>query len=279
MLAVMLAFGASLVYGGSDFLGGLKSRKLPLLSVLLVSQGGALVVLAVVVVAMGEGPPSGELLGYAVLAGLAEAVGVAALYRGLAVGTMSIVAPIAATAPVVGVVAAVVLGELPSGLQAVGIAVAISGVVLISIEGGSATASGGVGRSVTLGLLTALGFGSFLVAMHAASDGPIQWALLIARLTSVAAFAAVFLVRRPALEVRRPDLPVLLLIGWLVIGADAMYAVASTQGLLSIVAVLSSLHPIVTILLARVVLGEQLRGVQQAGVVGTVCGAVLISIG
>ena len=263
MLAILLAFGASLVYGGSDFLGGLKSRSLPLLSVLLVSQGGALVVLAVVVVGMGEGPPSGELLGYAVLAGLAEAVGVAALYRGLAVGTMSIVAPIAATAPVVGVVAAVVLGELPSGLQAVGIAVAI----------------GGVGRSVTLGLLTALGFGSFLVAMHAASDGPVQWALLVARLTSVAAFAAVFLVRRPALEVRRPDLPVLLLIGWLVIGADAMYAVASTQGLLSIVAVLSSLHPIVTILLARVVLGEHLRGVQQAGVVGTVCGAVLISLG
>lgn len=279
MLAILLAFGASLVYGGSDFLGGLKSRSLPLLSVLLVSQGGALVVLAVVVVGMGEGPPSGELLGYAVLAGLAEAVGVAALYRGLAVGTMSIVAPIAATAPVVGVVAAVVLGELPSGLQAVGIAVAIGGVVLISIEGGGTASGGGVGRSVTLGLLTALGFGSFLVAMHAASDGPVQWALLVARLTSVAAFAAVFLVRRPALEVRRPDLPVLLLIGWLVIGADAMYAVASTQGLLSIVAVLSSLHPIVTILLARVVLGEHLRGVQQAGVVGTVCGAVLISLG
>ena len=143
----------------------------------------------------------------------------------------------------------------------------------------STASGGGVGRSVTLGLLTALGFGSFLVAMHAASDGPVQWALLVARLTSVAAFAAVFLVRRPALEVRRPDLPVLLLIGWLVIGADAMYAVASTQGLLSIVAVLSSLHPIVTILLARVVLGEHLRGVQQAGVVGTVCGAVLISLG
>jgi drug/metabolite transporter (DMT)-like permease len=134
MLAIALALGSSLVYGVSDFLGGLKSRSTPLLSVLLVSQGAALLMLAVIVAASGEGPPGGEHLLYAVLAGLAEAVGVAALYRGLAVGTMSIVAPVAATAPAVPVVAAIALGELPEPLQGAGIAVALAGVAIISLQ-------------------------------------------------------------------------------------------------------------------------------------------------
>jgi drug/metabolite transporter (DMT)-like permease len=277
MLAIALALGSSLVYGVSDFLGGLKSRSSPLLSVLLVSQGAALLMLAVIVAASGEGPPGGEYLLYAVLAGLAEAVGVAALYRGLAVGTMSIVAPVAATAPAVPVVAAIALGELPKPLQGAGIAVALAGVAIISLQPRADDSARDVGRSVLYGALTALGFGSFLVAMDAASEGSVEWALLVARLTSVAAFAAVFLARRPALGVRPAELPVLVLIGALIIGADAMFAVASTEGLLSVVAVLSSLYPVVTIALARVFLRERIARRQQAGAAAALAGAIAIS--
>jgi drug/metabolite transporter (DMT)-like permease len=277
MIAIPLAIGSSLVYGLSDFLGGLKSRSLPVLSVLLVSQGSALAVLAAVVIATGESPPGGEFLLYGAIAGLAEAVGVAAFYRGLAVGVMSIVSPIAATAPVVPVVAAIVLGEVPSTIQAAGISIAVLGIAVISFDPQGSKSSDDVGPSVLFGLLTALGFGSFLVAMDAASEGGVVWALFMARLTAVTIFTCVHLVRQAPLEVRRAELPVLVLIGMLIIAADSMYGVASTEGLLSVVAVLSSLYPVVTIGLARFYLHERLRKLQQAGAAAALCGAVAIS--
>jgi drug/metabolite transporter (DMT)-like permease len=277
VIAISLAVGSSLVYGVSDFLGGLKSRSLPLLSVLLVSQASALLLLVATVVVLGDGPPPGEYLLYGVAAGLSEAVGVAALYRGLSVGVMSVVAPIAATAPAVPVVAAVILGELPTPGQGAGILLAVAGVAAISYGGSEDSASGSLRPSVVFGLLTALGFGGFQVAMDAASEGDVAWALLVARLTSVAAFAAVFLARRPALGVRSAELPVLVWIGVLIIVADALYAVASTMGLLSVVAVLSSLYPLVTIALARVYLHERLEAPQRIGAAAALSGAVAIS--
>jgi uncharacterized membrane protein len=114
MLAIVLALASSLAYGISDFLGGLTSRSAALLSVLVASQGTALVLLSVVVISRGERPPGGAFLLYAAFAGLSEAVSVSTLYRGLAVGVMSVVAPIGATAPVVPVVVGIVLGEIPT---------------------------------------------------------------------------------------------------------------------------------------------------------------------
>jgi drug/metabolite transporter (DMT)-like permease len=278
MLAVALAIGSSLVYGVSDFLGGLKSRSMPLVTVLLVSQGSALVLLAVLAIARGEGPPDGEFLVYAAIAGLSEAVGVAALYRGLAVGVMSIVTPIAGTAPAVPVVAAIALGEFPEPLQAAGIALAVVGVAIISFQpAGEDSPSGGLLPSVLFGLLTALGFGGFLVAMDAASEGSVPWALLVARTTSVTAFVIAFLIQWRPLELRRSDVPVLVLIGVLIICADAMYGIASTEGLLSVVAVLSSLYPVVTIALARVYLNERIDRHQQLGVAIALVGVATIS--
>jgi drug/metabolite transporter (DMT)-like permease len=298
VLAIALALGSSLVYGVSDFLGGLKSKSLPLLWVLLISQGSALLVLTLVVLGSQDGPPSGSHVANAVLAGIAEAVGVAALYRGLAVGVMSIVAPVAAIAPVVPVVVALFLGEEPAPIQGAGIIAALAGIAIIS-WGTSPTeqppvrcppgevsgpaqdrlrVSPEVAVSIMFGLLTALGFGGFLVGMDAASEGGVPWALFVARLTSVAAFGAVYLVTRPPLAVRRSELPLLALIGLLIIGADALYAVATTEGLLSVVVVLSSLYPAVTIALARLYLNERLQRRQQLGVAIALAGTVAIAV-
>jgi drug/metabolite transporter (DMT)-like permease len=277
VLGIALALGSSLVYGVSDFLGGLKSRSLPVLSVLLVSQSSALVLLAINVIARGEGPPDDEFILYGVIAGLCEAVGVAAFYRGLAVGVMSIVSPIAATAPVVPVVAAIILGELPSTLQGVGILLALAGIAIISLEPGGSGASRDLAPSIVFGLLTALGFGGFLVAMDAASEGGVPWALLTARSAAVAAFVLAFVITRARLGVRSADVPTLVLIGVLIIAADSMYAVATTEGLLSVVAVLSSLYPVVTIILARYYLQERLKRHQQVGAAASLSGAVVIS--
>jgi drug/metabolite transporter (DMT)-like permease len=278
MLAIALALGSSLAWGVSDFLGGLKSRSVPLLGVLFVSQGTALILLSLAVASYGGGPPSGTFLLYAALAGIAEALGVAALYRGLAVGVMSIVAPVAATAPVVPVVVGLALGEVPSALQGFGIALGALGIVVTAWQPGSgAAARKGVTTSLLFGGLTALGFGSFYVAMDAASEGEIPWALMVARLTAVAAFVAAILVTRHAVAARRADVPAIALIGALVIAADAMYATASTHGLLSVVAVLSTLYPIVTIALARAFLGEHVERRQWLGISLCMCGIVAIS--
>jgi drug/metabolite transporter (DMT)-like permease len=277
LLPIALALTSSLAYGVSDFLGGLKSRTLPLLSVLLVSQGTALAIIAVVVVASGASLPV-DHLHYGVLAGIGEAIGVAALYRGLAIGTMSVVAPLGATAPVVAVGVATALGEVPSALQGAGIALAIAGVVLISIQE-ERPAGRRIGPSVVFGLLTALGFGGFFVGMDAASEGGVPWALAAARCTTVTIFSIAFVIRRQPLSLDTRQLPAVAAIGALVVTADSLFAVASTKGLLSVVVVLSSLYPVVTIALARFYLHERLGGMQRLGVPAALAGAVVVSVG
>jgi drug/metabolite transporter (DMT)-like permease len=206
-------------------------------------------------------------------------MGLAAFYRGLAVGAMAVVAPISGTAAAIPVAFGVVSGERPGALQAIGIGLAIVGVAAASRElpeeGGSARVAAGVG----LALLSALGFGSFFVAMDAASGPDLFWAILFNRVTSLTALGAAALAVRPALSVRGAELRPLLLIGLLDISANGLFAAASTEGLVSLVAVLASLYPIVTIVLARLVLGEQVRRVQQAGVAVALAGVALISAG
>jgi drug/metabolite transporter (DMT)-like permease len=278
VLAVILALGAALAWGASDFLGGLKSRSLSLLSVLLVSQAAALALLCAIMLSLGDPPPAGRFLAYAAIAGLGETVGVAALYRGLAVGVMSIVAPVAATAPVVPLLVGLLLGEIPGPAQGAGLALIVCGLVLASrqrqTEGQAARR---LAPSFLYGSLSALGFGIFFVALDAASEADIPWALLLARLTAVAAVAAVVLGRRSQIAMRRPDVPVTIAIGALIVAADSMYAAASTMGILSIVATLGALHTVVTIGLARTFLRERIERLQYAGVAACLCGVIVIT--
>lgn len=278
MLAITLALGAALGWGFSDFLGGLKGRSVPVVTVLLISQATALGLLAVFVIARGSGPPEGASLGWAVVAGLSETAGVAALYRGLAAGTMSIVAPTAGTAPVIPLVVGWLAGQVPGRLQTAGIVLAIIGIVITSRQPSTVTVSRLV-PSIGYGLVAAFGFGFFFAAMDRASEGDIGWALLLARLASAAAIAIAAAVRRPRSAVGRADLPTIVVIGALIVAADSMYATATTLGLLGIVAVLGSLHTIVTIVLARIVLKERLQPPQRIGVAITLAAVVAISAG
>lgn len=277
MLAIILALGASLAWGTSDFLGGLKSRSVPLLSVLLVSQAVILVLLTGLAIVRGEGPPDAGFLGWAAAAGLGETLGIAALYRGLAVGTMSIVAPVAAMAPAVPLIAGLVTGEVPGTVQFAGLALALVGLVVTSYRtAGTGTAAKPL-PSILYGLLAALGFGCFFFTMDAASEGDVGWALLVARIASVTAIGAVVVVTRQRVKVPKSTLPVIALIGVLIVTADSLYATASTLGLASIAAVLGSLHTIVTIALARIVLNEQLERTQQIGIATSLLGVLAIS--
>lgn len=279
MLGPLLALGASLSWGVGDFLAGLASRRLALLTVLVVSQAAGLASIAVVVAARGEGAPAARYLGYAAFAGIAGAVGIAALYRGLAVGSMSVVAPISATAAVVPVVAGLLTGERPSAVQGAGIGLALVGVVLASRDAGTAGRRRGVATGVGLALVAALSFGFLLVGLGAASEGDAIWATLAMRTTSFGLFAGTALVLRPGMALGGRDLPALLAVGLLDTAGNALFALASTESLLSVAAVLAQIYPVVTVILARVVLGERIARSQQAGVSGALVGVTLITVG
>jgi drug/metabolite transporter (DMT)-like permease len=281
MLVVLLALGASLGWGVSDFLGGRKARSAPLLSVLVISQATALVVVAVLVASRGVGPPEGRDLLWAAAAGAGEVVAIASLYRGLSVGTMSVVAPVAATAPVVPVTAGLVLGQAPRFWQGIALGLALVGLVITSCQPRSGSAdTARLGPSVCYGLMAALGFGVFFLAMHRASQADIQWALLTARLTSVTTIATIVVIgaaRGTRLAVARVDLPTIALIGALIVTADSLYAFATTRGLVGIVAVVGSLHTVVTMALARIWLDERLARIQQIGIATSLCGVLALA--
>jgi drug/metabolite transporter (DMT)-like permease len=278
--AILLAFLSSVSWGTADFIGGLKSRVLPLLNVVLASQSVGLVLIAAFVALRGDGAPGGDFWVFAALSAVAGVTGLLAFYRGLAVGNMGVVAPISATAAVVPVVVGIATGDRPSGLQAAGIGLALIGVVLASRE--EVVGEGHVlrtSRGAGLAMISALGFGLFFLAMDKASDADVGWAMLVNRITGVSLLLAVTLAVRPPMRIRRPDLPVLALVGTLDIAANAMFAIASTKGLVSVVAVLGSLYPLTTVGLAAVVLGERPHRLAQAGVATALLGVAMVAAG
>jgi drug/metabolite transporter (DMT)-like permease len=276
MKAIALALGASLTWGVADFFGPLKGRTYGPLRVLFYVQLGGLVAIAAVVAVRGQGPADSAAL-LAIPAAISGTLGLYAYYRGMAVGAMSIVAPIAGISAVVPVTFGIVTGERPSSWQLLGIAAALGGVFLASREpgrGGPKIAAG-----VGLALLAAVGFGGYFPAMHAAGDADFWWAALIFRMTSTSVILATVAIRRPALGIERVQIPLLALIGIGDMLGNLLFAAASTSGLVSVTSVLASLYPIVTVILARLVLNERVARSQEAGIVLTLAGVALISAG
>jgi uncharacterized membrane protein len=280
MTAFVLAFASSVSWGVADFVGGLKSRALPVLNVLLLSQASGLVLIALFVAVRGEGAPGGDFAVFAALSALAGIAGLAAFYRALAIGNMGVVAPISACAAVVPVVVGIATGDRPATVQVAGIVLALAGVVLASREEvvGEDTRRGAA-RGTGLAVVSALGFGFFFLAMDRAADGDVAWAMLVNRITGVGLLLAAVLVLRPPFRAGRRDLPVLIGIGTLDMAANAMFGVAATKDLVSVVAVLGSLYPLTTVALAGIVLHERPHRLAQVGVVTALAGVVLVAAG
>jgi drug/metabolite transporter (DMT)-like permease len=280
VLSVVLALGSSACWGVADFVGGLLARRRPLMTVLLVSQVAGITVALVLAVAAGDGAPSGRAAAWAAGAGALGVLALAAFYRGLAIGTMSIVAPIAATGAVVPVLVGVVRGERPATLQVVGICLALAGIVLAAREPRAAPGARAARASIGLALVAALGFGSFFVGVDEATAGAsVPWTILVVRTAEVCLLLAAAAAVRPRLPRRAVHLAALASVGLLDTGANALYAFATTKGLLSVVSVLGSLYPAMTVVLARVVLGERVARVQGLGVLAALAGVVAISAG
>jgi drug/metabolite transporter (DMT)-like permease len=279
MLALALALGASVAWGGSDFVACLASRRMPLLAVLVGSQVAGLVLLLGLLAVTGEAPPPGGAVLAAALAGIAELVGFAALYRGLAMGPMSVVAPISSTAALVPVTASILTGARPSAAAAVGMGLVLLGAALACAEpdSGAARPRGGIVPGAALAALAALSFGAFFVGMDsAAHEAGAVWAVALNRSTSVSVLVFAVALMRPRVGVGRTDLAAVASVGLLDAAANAMFAFALTQGLMSTVSVLGSLYPVTTVVLAAMVLDERVAPRQAAGVAIVLAGIGLV---
>ena len=279
MVAVALGLAAGISWGLADFLGGLKTRQLNVLVVLVISQAVGALLVASLIAARGQGPPATEYLVYGVLGGLSGLAGLAAFYRGLAVGAMAVVAPISATGAAIPVTVGIATGDRLGTLQVAGLVLALGGVVLASREAGQGGAGAKVAAGTGLALVAALGFGGFFVGLDAASDGDVLWALFAARSFDVVLLVAIALAVRPGGDLSVRDLRDVAAVGLFDVAANALFALASTEGLVSVVAVLASLYPVVTVFLARLILKERVRRVQAVGVVLALSGVAAIAAG
>jgi drug/metabolite transporter (DMT)-like permease len=283
MLSAILASGASVAWGSADFLAGVSSRRLGLITVLFVSQLVGMVFLLPVLTATGETAPALSYVGLGVLAGAFNAAALTAFYRGLARGPMGLVASIAATEAIIPVTFGVLHGERPSAMGVVGIALALAGVVLASgaandNEPGRRIKS--VSVSVALGVVAAICFGFFVVALKGASGGGALWAATVSRVTTIGLLMLAMPVARSKFSIRLNgrDIAAILTIGVLDVAANILLALATTSGAIGVVGVLSSFYPVVTILLAGVVLRERLGRLQRLGTVGALVGVALIGV-
>jgi drug/metabolite transporter (DMT)-like permease len=284
----LLALASALLYGAADFTGGLATRRAGVLPVVVVSQSSGLILLLLLLPFLPAAAPSRADLLWGVAAALSGGVGVALLYRALAIGRMAVVAPTTAVCAVaIPVLVSVLLGERPGPPAVAGILLGVGSIVLVSQQTAAATGAGaphglwhrGLPRGVGLALVSGVAIGLFFLSLAQTRPEAGMWPILVSRAVSVALFgaaaAAAAIAGRRSL--RLPGVFWLTLAGGAVdMSANALYLVAARTGPLSVVVTLASLYPASTVLLARAVLGERLNGRQIAGVVCAVAAILLI---
>ncbi len=282
-MAAALALLTSLAYGVSNYVGPRLARDAPLLVLLIAGQGCAFVLAAAIVAVQADGAPPAGQLGAALLAGLGNGGGLLLFYRAAEVGPLSIVTPIGAVGAAVPVAVGVARGEAMTALKAAGIVLALTGLVLVArrTRAGAAAAAerrpgDDVPRAVFLALGAALCFGAFLAAMGPASETSAGWAVMVSRLSLLGVLVAVA-VRLGERPVAARRLPQLAIPGLLLFAGTLSYAAATREGDLSVVSVLGSLFPVVTVALAVALDRERLGGLQALGVLLTLGGVVALS--
>jgi len=284
-MAYLLALGSALLYGAGDFTGGLASRRAGTLPVVFLSQLSGLLALVLLLPVLPHASPSGADLLWGACAGLTGGIGVALLYRALAIGIMAVVAPTTAVCAVtIPVLVSVLLGERPVPLAVAGITLGIASIVLVSRQQPAAPALGepasrgrpsGIGTALASGI--AIGFFFLSLAQTRSEAG--MWPLLVSRSVSVSLFGILVMTRGQSLRIPARIMALAVVCGVIDMLANALYLLAAQQGPLSLVVTLSSLYPASTVLLARIVLNERLNPWQLTGVGCALAAVVLIVSG
>jgi drug/metabolite transporter (DMT)-like permease len=280
-----LALLAGGLWGTSDFVGGTLSRRLRTLHVLCGSQAISLVLALGLLGVPGLASTNHGSWGWPLAAGVTWALGMGALYTALAVGTMGVVAPIAAGGAAVPVLVGLLAGEQPGPLALTGVVVVLAGIMGAAgpeLDGGAAE---GRRRGVGLAIIAAVLFGVEILCLARGSADSVVTTLVGMRITALTCtLLALVPLRRPGRHRRRDvrpagrDVPALLLLGLLDVAATLAYALASRAGMVSLVAVLASTYPAVTVLLARRLHGERLRRIQAVGVTAVLAGSAAVAL-
>ncbi|TYP84655.1 DMT family transporter [Blastococcus xanthinilyticus] len=278
-MAVVLALASAVVYGASDFLGGLASRRASVFGVVALSQLAGLVALLVLLPWLG-GPVTATDLWAGGAAGLAGAAGLLVFFRALAGGVMSVVAPVTAvTAAAVPVLVGTLDGERIGPWAGIGIGLALVAVVLVSAEGGLSALRGARPASLAPALVAGAAFGLFFVLLDRTSAEAGLTPLVAARIASVTLVGAVALATGAPLRAGRAALPLVVVSGVGDMTANALFLLATqVGGPLAITGVLASLYPVTTVLLAQLVLRERLVPAQLAGLATAAAAVVLITM-
>ena len=261
-MTAILGLSSAIIWGGGDFCGGFSARKAPLAWILTIGNITGLCCLIALAVLTGEHFPDVNSLLWGAAAGCLGALGLSMLYRGLAIGSAALVAPVSAViSALVPVITGTLLYGIPGSLKLFGFVLAISGIWLVS-KSDSVQGRRGLGYALCAGF----GFGFFLVCIsRAGAHGNTFWTLSAARVASLAIYSAAVLRTRPALKLSPLLLLIIVMSGLMDTGGNALFALASHTGRLDFASVFSSLYPASTVLLFRFVLGEKLRTLQIAG--------------
>ena len=280
IMAAWLAGWAALAYGVADFCGGFASRRSPVLSVLLASQVVGVLTALALIAALGGRPPAPRDLGWGFLAGLIGAFGLFLLYRGIARSIVAIVAPASAVVGAVLPVAfGLALGERPPVPAILGCALCLPAILLLSWEGRCEPHGKGATRAALgYGTLAGLTFGGFFIALSRTGHGAGAWPLVAARVAAILAFGTAMAATRQRLRIRPGDRILTLVTGTAHMGANFLFLLAAHAGMLSLAAVITSLYPAPTVVLARVFLRQRVPPARMAGLALALAGVALISL-
>lgn len=273
-MAALLALMSSLMWGSADFLGGMLTRRVNAIAVYGLSQAVGFVLLVALATATGGWGADPGYWPWAMGASLLGMVAMIAFYRALAMGPMGIVSPLVSLSVLVPVGVSLVRGEMPNSIQVLGIILAIVGILLAS---GPELSGAERARPLVLAGVATVGFGGMFVCMAEGSARDPLMTMTGMRVTTVVVFAVVLLVARNLGGATRRDAPGLIVIGVFDASANLTFGIATTMGLLSTTSVLGSLYPVVTAVLAAIVLHERLRPVQYAGVAAALTGVAMIA--
>jgi len=275
VLGALIALG----WGSGDFLGGISAKRLPTVTVLLVSQAVGLAVALLLVVALRDTVPEPHIFPLSAAAGIVGVAALGLLFRGLAVGRMSIVAPLSAIGGgVLPVAWGLLRGERPSALALVGVGLALVAAAVVG-RGAEHDPARSISprMELALGAGAGIGFGVVFILLSEASSGSGMWPIFIARCTSVPMLAVIATVVGASLRVTRADFAPVAGAGLFDVGANALVLLAVRRGLVSLVAPVASLYPAITVLFARVVLHERIGRPRAGGLALALVGLALIA--
>jgi drug/metabolite transporter (DMT)-like permease len=283
-VVTILALAAATLYGTADFLGGVASRRASVFAVLaLTVPAGAVVMVLVALLGSALGAPaatgSWSAAGWAAASGVCGAGGLVAFYAGFASAPISVVAPVAAlVSAVLPVGVAIVGGERPGATVIAGGLVCLVAIILVSAQPADHAASGRL-RAVGYGAAAGVGFGLFFIFLKYAGQSGVLWPVAISRSAGTVVAFGIALATRTRVRFGRGGITGIALIsGAIDAAANVCYVLATRAGLFGLAVVITSLYPGITVLLARVLLGERMRWLQRTGLMLAAVGVVLVTV-